>query len=77
MQKINARMVLITEWNQKYNEKIHIPFSTIGVIMVTTPWFCVLFGSTFSWQLVAIIRGQWVHEECEEWCCVFGRQTIV
>jgi hypothetical protein len=53
------------------------PFSTNGVIMVTTPWFCVLFGSKFSWQPVAIICGQWVHEGYVEWCCVFGRQTVV
>jgi hypothetical protein len=41
----NNRVILVTEWNQKCNEKLHIPFSTIGVIMVTTPCFCVLVGS--------------------------------
>jgi hypothetical protein len=70
-------MILITEWNQKWNEKIHIPFSTIVVIiMVTTPWFYVLFDSKFSWHSVAIICGQWVHEgweeSWEEWCSEFG-----
>jgi len=72
IQNINTRMILITEWNQKCNEKIHIPFSTTGLIMVPIPWFSVLFSSTFSWQPVAIICGQWVREGCEEWCCVFG-----
>ena len=69
--KINARTILITEWNQKCNEKLQIPFS-IGVIMVTTPWFCVLVGSMVSWQPVAIsCGGQLAYEGCGEWCCVF------
>jgi len=61
-------MFLITEWNQKCNEKLQIPFST-------TPWFYVLVGITVSWQPLGIIcGGQWVHEGCEEWC-PFGLTT--
>ena len=68
--QINNSMILITEWNHKCNEKLHIPYSTTSVIMVTTPWFCVLVGSTVSLHRITRSSYLWPVGARKMWAAV-------